>query len=267
VLAGETRAARMTARAEGAPTEVLVRPGIDGELATVQAKLLLPVAAFHFEPKEDALNEAMRPTIGGVDVPQGRFGHARRNRDGDRNSLLFWRLAPAQVDLGRGLTVRVDLKLDERRSATVLRIGQALELLLDDDLRPRARLRLETGASGSSVAAVASDVTLPLRQWCTLEAAFDGEAAVLVLDGLEIARVPAEGIAVQDKDTALDVSPGAAAVPGAVDEVRLAVFTLAPLQYLPAGLQPARTYRFAYDARGEATSDPAIEWIVHGETQ
>ena len=43
MIAGETRAAQMTARAEGLPTEVWIRPGAEGEPATVQARLLQPI--------------------------------------------------------------------------------------------------------------------------------------------------------------------------------------------------------------------------------
>src|SRR5688572_17523867 len=109
VLAGETRSAQMTARAEGVPTEVRIRPGVDGEPGTVQARLLLPVVSFHFEPGEDVLHESLRPAISGEDVPQGRFGHARRHREGERGALLHWLLGPADVDLAEGFVVRVDL--------------------------------------------------------------------------------------------------------------------------------------------------------------
>src|SRR5262245_56197212 len=63
MIAGETRAAQMTARAEGLPTEVWIRPGTDGGPATVQARLLQPVLTFHLEPGEDVLAESLRPTL------------------------------------------------------------------------------------------------------------------------------------------------------------------------------------------------------------
>lgn len=87
ILAGETRAAQMTARAEGVPTEVWVRPGVDGAAGTVQARLLQPAATFHFEPGERTLSDALRPQLAGEDVPNGRFGHGRRPLE-DRKSVV-----------------------------------------------------------------------------------------------------------------------------------------------------------------------------------
>src|SRR5262245_20014324 len=90
MISGETRAAQMTARAEGLPTEVWIRPGLDGMPATVQARLLQPVLTFHLEPGEDVLAESLRPTLHGDDVAQGRFGPGRRSKEGERVPLLSW---------------------------------------------------------------------------------------------------------------------------------------------------------------------------------
>src|SRR5687767_6237770 len=84
VLAGELRAAQLTARSEGVATEVLLRPGADNQPATVQARLLQPVVTFHFEPNEVSLDESLRPVVAGEDVPGGRFGHARRPKLDDK---------------------------------------------------------------------------------------------------------------------------------------------------------------------------------------
>ncbi|MBM4061270.1 MAG: prepilin-type N-terminal cleavage/methylation domain-containing protein, partial [Planctomycetes bacterium] len=150
VLAGELRAAQLTARAEGLPTEVLVLPGADGAVATVQSRVLQPVVAFHFEPGSAALDDSLRPTLGGEGVPAGRFGHARRNRPGERTPLLRWAAPPEVADLGEGGALRVDLRLDARGSCVVLRLGGAVDLQLDDSGRPRARLRLSGGTAGAS---------------------------------------------------------------------------------------------------------------------
>jgi prepilin-type N-terminal cleavage/methylation domain-containing protein len=264
VLAGETRAAQLTARAEGVATEVWVRPGQDGAPGTVQARLLRPAAAFHFEPGEDVLHESMRPVLSGEDVPQGRFGHARRHAEGGRGPLLRWLLAPAQVDLAEGFVVRLDLRLERAAAATVLRIGQAVELLLDDQVRPRARLRLRGPGGATALAAVAGEMSLPLRRWCTLELGCDRGQAWITLDGRELARAVAEGSMPDEADAALEVSLAEAPVPGTVDEVRMAVFTFSPAQSLPSGLQPERAYRIAFDARGEPSARPEVRWVQDG---
>lgn len=262
ILAGETRAAQMTARAEGVPTEVWVRPGVDGAAGTVQARLLQPAATFHFEPGERTLSDALRPQLAGEDVPSGRFGHARRNSQGQRSPLLRWPLAPAAVDLREGFVVRLDVWLDSRRACTVLRLGKAVELLLDDELRPHARLRLRGSGGAMALASVDQLAPLPLRSWCTLEVACDGENAWIGLDGRELGRTVAAGTTPQEDDTALEVSPGEAPVPGIVDEVRVLLFAFAPAQDLPVDLQPQRAYRIAFDARGEATSRAEVQWVA-----
>lgn len=262
VLAGETRAAQMTARAEGVPTEVWVRPGVDGASGTVQARLLQPAASFHFEPDQLVLNDTLRPQVIGADVKNGRFGHGRRNLAEERGPLLRWPLGPALVDLREGFVVRLDLWLDGRQAATVLRLGKGIELLLDDDLRPHARLRLRGAGGATALASIDKQEPLPLRRWCTLELACDGQNAWIGVDGRELGRTRADGGVPQEPDTALEVSPGEAAVPGIVDEVRMLVFGFGPAQDLPNDLQPATTYRLGFDARGEPLDNPTVAFVA-----
>lgn len=266
ILAGELRAAQLTARAEGLPTEVHVRPGLDGEPATVQSRLLQPVAVFRFEPGEPVLDESLRGTLGGEDVPQGRFGHARRNRPGDKAPVLRWAVPPEVADLREGFALRLDLWLEARSACTVLRLGGLAELQLDDDGQPRARVRLQGGAAGSTpVAALRSKVGLPVRRWCTLDLACDGSSAWLSLDGRELDRAVAEGRPLHDERDVLDVSPGDAAVAGLVDEVRLFAYAFGQSQQLPVQLQPDRAYRIPFDARGEPTTSTAVRLLLPEE--
>jgi prepilin-type N-terminal cleavage/methylation domain-containing protein len=269
VLAGEMRAAQLTARAEGLPCEVLVRPGEDGAQATVQSRLLQPVATFRFEPGEGVLDDAMRPTLGGQDVAQGRFGHARRNLPGEKMPLLRWQVPSRFVDLREGVALRLDLWLDERGSCTVLRLGDAVELKLDADSRPRARLRLTGAATGgtaaSGVATLAGKIALPLRQWCTLDIACDGRSAWLTLDGRELDRVVADGSPMVPGEAVFDVSPGDDPVPGIADEVRVFAYTFGEVQRLPVELQPERFYRLGFDARGERTDTNQVKLLLPEE--
>lgn len=266
ILAGELRAAQLTARAEGLPTEVLVRPGADGEPATVQSRLLQPVVAFRFEPGEPVLDDSLRGTLGGEDVTQGRFGHARRNRPGDKAPVLRWAAPPEVADLRDGFALRLDLWLETRGACTVLRLGGLAELQLDDDGQPKARVRLQGGTAGATpVAALRSKVGLPVRRWCTLDLACDGRAAWLTLDGRELDRVAIEGRPLHDERDVLDVSPGDAAVPGLVDEVRLFAYAFGQSQQLPVQLQPDRAYRIPFDARGEPTTSTAVRLLLPEE--
>ena len=75
---GEIRAAQFTARAEGLPTEVLVRPGTDtAPVATVRSRLLEAIASFHFEPREQFLDASLQPQLGGKGL---KTGHQPRRR-------------------------------------------------------------------------------------------------------------------------------------------------------------------------------------------
>lgn len=265
VLAGELRAAQMTARAEGVPTEVWVRPGLDGAAGTVQARLLEPAATFHLEPGERWLADVLRPRLAGEDVPGGRFGHARRSTPGERQPLLRFPLQPARVDLTGGFVVRLDLRLEERRAATVLRLGKAAEVMLDDELRAHARLRLRGAGGATTLASVERTVPLPLDAWCTLEVACDGRAAWIAVDGRELSRSVVDGSILQEDDTALEISPPESPIAGLVDEVRLSVFAFAPAQLLPAELQPRTRYRLGFDTRGEPLDGPKVEFVLPEE--
>ena len=261
MIGGEIRAAQMTARAEGLPTEVWIRPGIDGAAATVQARLLQPVLTFHLEPGEDVLAESLRPTLHGEDVVQGRFGHGRRSKEGERLPLLSWPAVPEVLDLRDGFVIRLDLWLDHRVGGTVLRLQPAVEVQLDDAGKPRARFRFRgVGNESTGSAAVASPLSLPLHQWCTLDIGCDGRWAWMTVDGRELGRSVAEGTMQQDEKSVFEVSPGEAPLRGIVDEIRLFVYAFSPPQYLPAELHPDGAFRFAFDARGEACEHPTLRY-------
>lgn len=264
ILAGENRAAMMTARAEGVPTEVRVRPGRDGEQATVQSRLLQAVATCHFEPGEAWLDDSLRPTIGGEEVSNGRFGAARRVHTGDRASVLQWQLATARIDVREGFVVRCDLWLEQRTSATILRVGDVVEFTLDEELRPKARLRLRSGAGEVSQVPLNGEVALPLRTWCTLDIASDGASAWISYDGIEVARSALSGVLQADPEHTLEVLPADRPLAGMVDEVRVFVYAFGVPQYLPIELQPLQAYRFAYDARGDVVEQPVVKYATAG---
>lgn len=262
-LDGELRAAQLTARAEGVPTEVLLRPGVDGQAATVQARLLRPVATFHLEPGEPVEDEVMRPVVTGEDVPAGRFGHARRPAEDGKSALLRWPAPPSVLDLRDGFVVRLDVRLERRAAATLLRLPPAVELTLDADGKPRARVRLRGlggDAAGNVLAAVAGDLPLPLARWCTLDVGCDGRTAWITLDGRVLGVAAAAGVPQQEPDSVFEVAPGASGFVGCVDEVRWFVYAFGAPQYLPPQVQLEQPLRFAFDARGEPTERPAVSF-------
>lgn len=261
ILAAELRSAQLSARADGVPSEVVLLPGAVGEPSTVSARLLQPVVTFHLEPGEPVLDEAMRPSLGGEDVPGGRFGHARRSREGERAPVLRWPTPPATIDLRDGFVVRCDLFLESRAAGTVLQCLPAVEAMLDEGAIPRARLRLRAAGGGTALAAVAADAGLPVGRWCTLEVGCDGEEAWLGVDGRELARAVAAGVPQQEPGSVFIVGPGQGGFAGMVDEIRWFVFAWSPPQQLPPELKFERRYRFAFDARGEPIATPTVRFV------
>ncbi|MCR9246754.1 MAG: prepilin-type N-terminal cleavage/methylation domain-containing protein [bacterium] len=268
VLGGELRAAQWTARAAGLPTEVVVRPGVEGYPATVRSRLLEPFVSFHFEPDDPALDDDLKPAIGGEEVLSGRFGRARRNVEGRTAPVLRWAAPPELIDLEEGFALRCDVFLEERGGATVLQFGGVVDIRLDPDSKPWARLRLTGGtAAASAVATVRSPVALPLRRWVTIDFGCDGRECWLSVDGREFDRAVAEGQPLQADTDELVVSPGDAPVAGILDEVRVFTYSFGPTQYLPTELQPDRPYRIAFDASGEPVGSTAVKLLTLEEEQ
>lgn len=264
VIAGETRNAQVTARAEGLPTEVLVTPGVDGMPATVQARLLEPVASWRFEPGEGVADPDLRPFLGGQDEPRGRFGHGRRPGGDGRAPVLRWTV-PRPAEFAEGFAVRLDLRLEQRQAGSVLRLGSALDLQLDAEARLQARFRVRGAGGASQGAQVQSQQPVPLRTWCTVDAVCDGRRVWLVQDGQELGHALVDGGPLLEPGEALDVLPADAALPAIVDEVRMFAQVFAPPQYLPTELVPTRTFRFAYDAQGTVVANPQLQWLVPEE--
>jgi len=260
ILRGERRAAQMTARAEGVPTEVWVRPGLDNEAATVQSRLLEPVVSFQFEPGQPFLDQRLRPALAGEEVAAGRFGAARRPHEDDKLPLLRWPVPPLLADLRDGFVLRIDLFLEERRDCVVIDLPPMLEVRLDDDLRPDARLRVKDGQGQAQRKSLQSQLSMPLRRWSTLEVGYDGRSFWLNVDEREFARIAVQGVPEQERDMVLDISPVEAAIAGMVDEVRLLAFAFAAPQFLPIELQPTQIFRFTYDKRGEPVDAPVITY-------
>jgi prepilin-type N-terminal cleavage/methylation domain-containing protein len=260
ILRGERRAAQMTARSEGVPTEVWVRPGIDNQPAAVQSRLLDPVVSFQFEPNQPFLDQRLRPALAGEEVAAGRFGAARRPHEDDRLPLLRWPLPPLLADLRDGFVMRVDVFLEERQGCVLMDMPPMLEVRLDDQLRPDARLRVVDGQGQAQRKSLQAKLSVPLRRWSTVEVGYDGRSFWLEVDGRDFARVLAEGLPEQKQGMTLDISPVDAPIAGIVDEVRLLAFAFAPAQYLPMELQPTETFRFTYDKRGEPVGVPVVTY-------
>ena len=261
ILAGERRAAQMTARAEGVPTEVVVMPGLEAEPATIQSHLLLPALSFHFEPGTPFIDERLRPVLSGDEVRAGRFGYARRSVMDDKEPLVQWSVAPEVFDARDGFLIRLDLYLEARENCVVIDMAPLLEVRLDQSLRPDARLSLMALGGDKVRKNLVSAQALPLERWVTLEIGADGTSFWLAANGRDLARMEATGAPFQGDDMVLAISPTESPIPGMIDELRMMVFEYSPAQLLPMELQLTRTFRFTYDKHGQPVNAPKITWV------
>lgn len=262
-LGGELRAAQLSARAEGVPTEVLVRPGGDESPATVQSRLLRPVVSFRFEPGQAFEDDSLRPALGGEATRDGRFGHALRIAPGGRGAGLRWTAPQSALDLREGFVVRFDLLLASEGPATLLRLPPGIELTLDADGKLRARLRMAAlGTNENRLVAVVAAQPLPRGRWCTIDLGCDTRRCWLSVDGREVGDAIAEGTPQQEPEATFELAPADAAFAGVVDEVRWFVYQFGSPQQLPIECEVAKPLRFSFDARGEAIEAPTAVFTV-----
>lgn len=259
-IVGMLRMAALDARTRGLPTEVLLTPGEDGAPATVRARGLDPQFVVTFEPGQRQLDARFSPTLGGDDVPQGRIGHARRPKEGDQAPAVRMQLPPEAVDLSDGFALRFDARLLQRGSGTLLRIGTALTVRLDDAGRPQARIATvgEEGRGGGTIT-LESQQGLSAARWCTFEIAADGSRAWLAIDGRVVAEKPQQERMRQQKGDQLELAPGGEGFACEVDELQLFAYAFAESQRLPEGALLQKTARIAFDTQGEPVAPPPIE--------
>lgn len=260
MLAGQLRSAALTAQSRGLPTEVRIEPGVPGGAARVRSRELVPITVFHLEPEDRTFAPVLRPEVHGVDVPQGRFGHARRNQDGDKAPLLSLKTEPVDFDVSDGFVFRLDLLLEQHQAATVLRLGRGFEIELDARGHVRVRLvqRGDGGQSGGT-ALLETAAALPFGRWCNLEVVHDGAELWCAVDGQELGRVAAGAPLLQQRGDELQLSPGDAPVAGLLDEVQWLAYGWTEPLLLPLGYAVPAECRVHFDAAGDVVGEPVLQ--------
>jgi len=262
ILAGELRTAALDARTRGLPTEVLVVPADEGGRMEVTARGLDPVVLVTFEPGQRQLSVAFEPVLGGDDVP-GRCGRARAPSATEKSTALRLSFEPQVADLRDGFAIRCDVLLRERAAGRLLRLGRGIDVQIDDQGRPAARVQAQGGGEGGGTAVnLRAPSGLPVGRWCTLELGHDGHRAWLAVDGKELATAQLHERLLQQKGDVLEVGPGDDALPGAVDELQVFAYMLTPAQLLPDGIELPGPLRIAFDAQGEPIAPPEIRLEV-----
>src|SRR5262245_9195655 len=264
-IGSQLRAASLHARSSALPTAVLIAPGRDGGNATVRTRGLLPVAVFGFEEGERQLDSVLEPVVGGTEVLHGRFGRARAPLAGDKHPLLDVGLPPSAADLRDGFALRFDLLLHARHGGVLVQLARALEVAIDDEARPRARLVARMEAAGGTGSSLESKESLPVGRWCTFEVAADGQEMWIGVDGRVLARQPLHAAIVQQADDRLAICPGEQPVDGDFDEVRLLAYVLDDPLPLPENVHPVKAYRIDFDVLGDPIAPDPIELRIEAE--
>lgn len=265
LLRDQVRLAHTTAKARALPTEVLVAPAAQNKPARVQARVLLPVGTWHLEPGEKWFDQSLVPQLTGKPDPGGRFGGAwRPDPDSQMPMLRVATGNKATFDLREGFALRLELKLEERKPASIAKLGRAITLTLDPDSVPEVRITLaDAGPRPGPVVVARARQPLQLAAWTTLEAVHDGRELYLFVDGREEARVPAKGGVYQERQDFFEVSLGNGQVHGLVDEIQILAYQPADPHDLPGDATIAgNERRIAFDRRGEIVEPVDFELVV-----
>ena len=267
VLRDQLRIAALTSRSRHLPTEVSVQPGDDRSPTRLRAQVLAPVGHWHLEPGERWPNDALTPILEGRYVP-GRYGYAMQ-ADPDAVALMILQTKDKPYfDLRMGFSLRLDLKLEARQAMSLLRLGDAIELGLDAELRPFARIVVRSGSGGpGGTISVAGKKSLSLNRWQNLQLIQDGRELQLLVDGRLVDSAPVAARLMQTGDESLLVSPGDQPVFGVIDEIQLLAYEYAPSQDLPIGVA---LHGFAGSIRFDRYGEPVdrlLLSLVHADNQ
>ncbi|MGE3171080.1 MAG: Tfp pilus assembly protein FimT/FimU [Planctomycetota bacterium] len=265
-LVGQLRLAALDARTRALPTEVILAPGVDGMGATVSARGLDPALLVTFEPGQSFATAGVQPAFGGDADPMGRCGQGRRPGQQDKSALMRVPLGPGAIDLRAGFAVRFDVRLHRRSGGRLLRLGRGIDLAIDDEARPYARLMAE-GTEGRAGAAInlKAATGLPLGRWCTVELATDGTRAWCSIDGRVVADQDFAERVLQQKEDVFEVGPGDQPVDATFDELQLFAYAWTQPMRLPDSILLGGRVRIAFDAMGEPVAPPEIKLEVAGE--
>ena len=260
-VSGEIRRAAVTARSSGLPTEVLFDAGGATGPARVRSRILVPIGTWSFEPDAVYLMPDLRPELGGIPEPVGRFGVGRRATPDDEFPLLSLPAGGPRFLVPDGFALRLDLLVEERAPMTVLRIGNALSVELDSDLHLGVRMvQEESQGQSGAVATGASMRPVPFGRWFTLEVLHDGKHLSCRTDDREIVRVEAPYPLYQRDSDRLEVSPLNAPVRGIVDELTWLAYELGDPQELPVELELLSEVPIRFDRLGNPVGTAAFGW-------
>lgn len=262
-IVGLLRMAALDARTRGLPTEVRLVPGQDGAPPVVLARGLDPVVLVTFESGQRFLDASLEPAFGGEEFAQGRIGKARTPKDGDKRACVRLSLGRGEVDFREGFAFRLDVRLLERKAGSLLRLGNAVTVQLDDSGRPSARLAVEAeDGRGAGASNLQSQSAMPAGRWCTFELGADGDRAWIAIDGRTVAEQNLRQRLRQQKEDALEVLPGEDAVPAAVDELQVFAYAQPERAMLSDGVALKAAVRIAFDTQGEPVAPPEISLVM-----
>ncbi|MCA8941575.1 MAG: prepilin-type N-terminal cleavage/methylation domain-containing protein, partial [Planctomycetes bacterium] len=265
MIRDQVRAAALTARSKQVPATVTFDPGEVGGSASVEARVLVPVAHWALEDGRSGDSRLTPDTLTGRSVP-GRFGLGRRP-DPDATLLTFSteEVRHTLFDLRDGFVVGLDVKLDDRAEMALISLDRNLVLELDEDLFVRAKIAVAGKEQVEGSVELESDVPLRLHRWASVRVVHDGDEASLWIDDRACDRKSFHGSIWQGDNDTLRVSEEHAPILGIVDEVRVMAYERTDRQYFPVGVElvtDARNIRF--DREGRLGAPVSFE-LVYGE--
>ena len=251
------RAARQTALTRRAPARVR----FDRAAGEVTVEALRVVGTWHFDSQR----------IAGAMGADGVLSGGRFDRHGWIGEALAFDGQPGAhasfpvhrdpaYDSARGFRIECAVRRDASGGGRLLRLGEALEVLINGRGAVRARLRSapDRGAplggglgSGGSVLVESDEGVVPLDRWTRLAVAYDRERFTLAVDGVPVAAVAAT-VPVAPIEDDLVLSHPEHPFPGAIDALVISMVEAVEPTYLPETvLLPADTPAVVhFDASG-----------------
>ena len=237
------RLVQRTAMAYGTPAKVR----IDKENHRIQAQVLRTVGTWHFDsPKLEgggALDAVWLGPTDPVMVSSGFLGGALDLSGGGAPGQLQISLEEEPAfDWSQGFHLRFAVRMQARRAAPLLQMGDGLVVAVSDRGALGAEFRVQLTGEGGQVGRgsrvrVETDAgLLPLGEWVPVEVIYDRQALSLFVDGIERVRRPEQG-PVWMGAPRLWLSSADRPFPGDIDRLVVAVSEELPQQALANGAQ------------------------------
>lgn len=219
------RAARLSALSRRAPARVVIDPAS----RTLRVEALRVVGTWHFEGQRATGVPDVEPVVQDTRFDQAGWIGAALAFDGRPGAFATF---PVQDDPAfdpeQGFAIECAVRRDGGGAGRLLRLGDAVEVLVNGKGSVRARFRAvarpapaagpdgEGLGSGGSVLVETGDGALPADRWARLRVGYDRARFTIAVDGIPVAEAPAD-VPVAPIEDDLVLSDPKHPFPGAID--------------------------------------------------